>query len=81
MGQLMPLFWTSGDVSFGFQSQSGFCLIHTWRRDTSNVTHSLRFASGATLADLLAATMAAEPISSTCGRRFGLKIFYITDKL
>ena len=31
-GRLMPLFRTSGDVSSGFQSQSGFCLIRTlWR--------------------------------------------------
>ena len=27
VGPLIPLFWTSGDVSSGFQSQSGFCLI------------------------------------------------------
>ena len=26
-GPLVPLFWISGDVSSGFQSQSGFCLI------------------------------------------------------
>ena len=26
-GPLIPLFWTSDDVSSGFQSQSGFCLI------------------------------------------------------
>ena len=26
-GALVPLFWISGDVSSGFQSQSGFCLI------------------------------------------------------
>ena len=26
MGPLIPLFWTSGDISSGFQSQSGFCL-------------------------------------------------------
>ena len=25
---LVPLFWTSGDIFSGFQSQSGFCLIH-----------------------------------------------------
>ena len=62
---LIPLFWTSGDVSSGFQSQSRFCLIHTWQRHTSNITHSLRFTSGATPADLLAASMATEPISST----------------
>ena len=65
VGLLIPLFWTSGDVSSGFQSQSGFCLIHTWRRRTSNITHSLRFTSGATPADLLVASMAAELISST----------------
>ena len=27
LGPLVPLFWLSGDVSSGFQSQSGFCLI------------------------------------------------------
>ena len=27
LGPLVPLFWISGDVSSGFQSQSGFCLI------------------------------------------------------
>ena len=27
VGPLIPLFWTSGEVSSGFQSQSGFCLI------------------------------------------------------
>ena len=32
VGPLIPLFWTSGDISSGFQSQSGFCLIRTWRR-------------------------------------------------
>ena len=26
-GPLVPLFWISGDISSGFQSQSGFCLI------------------------------------------------------
>ena len=29
MRPLIPLFWTSGDISSGFQSQSGFCLIWT----------------------------------------------------
>ena len=28
LGPLVPLFWTSGDVSSGVQSQSGFCFIH-----------------------------------------------------
>ena len=32
VGPLIPLFRTSGDVSSGFQSQSGFCLIRTLRR-------------------------------------------------
>ena len=27
LGPLEPLFWISGDVSSGFQSQSGFCLF------------------------------------------------------
>ena len=27
LGPLVPLFWISGDVSSGFQRQSGFCLI------------------------------------------------------
>ena len=32
LGPLIPLFGTSGDISSGFQSQSGFCLIRTlWR--------------------------------------------------
>ena len=30
VGPLIPLFWTSGDVSSGFQSQSGFCLIRAY---------------------------------------------------
>ena len=65
MGPLIPLFWTSGDVSSGFQSQNGFSLIHTWQSRMSNITCSLRFTSGATPADLLVASMAAKPISST----------------
>ena len=58
MGPQIPLFWTSGNVSSGFQSQSaalfalggGIC-----------ITHSLGFTSGATPADLLAASIAAKP--------------------
>ena len=34
LGPLIPLFRTSGDVSSGFQSQSGFCLIRTSRMCT-----------------------------------------------
>ena len=54
LGPLVPLFWISGDVSSGFQSQSGFCLIRYFCGGECNV-HSPRFTSGATLADLLAA--------------------------
>ena len=32
LGPLVPLFWISGDVSSGFQSQNGFCLIHFFLR-------------------------------------------------
>ena len=54
LGPLVPLFWISGDVSAGFQSQSGFCLIRYFCGGKCNV-HSPRFTSGATLANLLAA--------------------------
>ena len=58
MGSLIPLFWTSGDVSPGFQSQGGSfacfltCVI-------------LRVTSGVTPADCLEVSMAAEPFRST----------------
>ena len=48
LGPLVPLFWISGDVSSGFQSQSGFCLIRYFCGGRCNV-HSPRFTSGATL--------------------------------
>ena len=54
LGPLVPLFWISGDVSSGFQSQSGFCLIRYFCGGECNV-RSPRFTCGATLADLLAA--------------------------
>ena len=60
-GPLVPLFWISGNVSSGFQSQSGFCLIHYFCGGKCNV-HSPRFTSVATLADLLAA--GAQPVTS-----------------
>ena len=60
-GPLVPLFWISGDVSSGFQSQSGFCLIHYFCRGECNI-HSPRFTSGATLANLLAAGV--QPVTS-----------------
>ena len=56
LGPLVPLFWISGDVSSGFQSQSGFCLIRYFCGGECNV-HSPRFTSGGTLANLLAAGM------------------------
>ena len=38
LGPLVPLFWISGDVSSGFQSQSGLpgCLIHIVK---ANIMH------------------------------------------
>ena len=48
LGPLVPLFWIYGDVSSGFQSQSGFCLIRYFCGGECNV-HSPRFTSGATL--------------------------------
>ena len=52
LGPMEPLFWISGDVSSGVQSQSGFCLIRFLQRSTS----------GATLADLLVASV--QPVLS-----------------
>ena len=37
LGPLVLLFWISGDVSSGFQSQSGFCLIRYFCRGECNV--------------------------------------------
>ena len=37
LGPLVPLFWISGDVSSGFQSQSGFCLIRYFCGGECNV--------------------------------------------
>ena len=44
-GPLVPLFWISGDVSSGFQSHSGFCLIHFCRGECN--VYSLRSTSSA----------------------------------
>ena len=55
-GTLIPLFWTSGDICPGFQSQCGFYNL---------CNRFLRFTSGATPADLLAASMVTEPFRST----------------
>ena len=53
---LIPLFWTSGDISPEFQNQS---------RSPPSCIGILRFTSGATPAHLLAASMAVEPVTST----------------
>ena len=58
-GPLVPLFWISGDVSSGVQSQSGFCLIRFFCGGECNV-HSPRSTSGATLANLLSPHTVAE---------------------
>ena len=43
LGPLVPLFWISGDVSSGFQSQSGFCLIHYFCGGKCNVHSPITF--------------------------------------
>ena len=58
-GPLVPLFWISGDVSSGFQSQSGLPYLHCGGK--RNVC-SLKSTSGATLANLLVAS--AQPVLS-----------------
>ena len=50
-GYWHPCFWISGDVSSGFQIQSGFCLIRIAAGEYN--VRSLRSTSGATPADLL----------------------------
>ena len=47
LGPLVPLFWISGDVFSGFQSQSSFCLISIPEANVMYI-HSPRFTSGAT---------------------------------
>ena len=64
----IPVFWISGNVSSGFQSQSGFCLIR-FSRGECNV-HSLRSTTGATHADLLIADIVAGHVP-TCISRGG----------
>ena len=55
---LVPLFWISGDVSSGFQSQSGFYLICLFCGGECNV-HSLTSKSGAPPTNMLTAIMVA----------------------
>ena len=52
MGPLISLFWNSGDVCPGFQSQGGSPHLHALLPAHSGI---LSFASGATPADLLTA--------------------------
>ena len=59
LGPLVPLFWISGDVSSGFQSQSGLPYSHYGGE--RNVC-SPRSTSGAKLANLLMAS--AQPVLS-----------------
>ena len=49
-GPLIPLFWASGDVSSGFQSQVGFPHLCAWSPVCNRFP---RFTSGAAPADLL----------------------------
>ena len=71
MGPLIPLFWTSGDVSSGFKARVG-CLIQAC--GGIHVTCSLRFTPGVIPTDLLAASMAAKPsLSDACDALPGLK--------
>ena len=57
-GPLISLFWTSGDICSGFQNQSG---SSTLRASLLLCNRFPRFTSGATPADLLAASMAVKP--------------------
>ena len=58
MGPLIPLFWICADISSGFQSQSMELYLYL-----VEAYMLLRFTSGATSADILAVSMAAESIS------------------
>ena len=60
---------TPGDVSSGFQTHSGFCLICMLQASVMYI-HSLRSTSGATPANLLAASIAASHFP-TCISRGG----------
>ena len=53
LAPLVPLFWISGDVSSGFQSQSGLPYSHCGGEHN---VHSPRSTSGATLVNLLVAS-------------------------
>ena len=61
LGPLVPLFWISGDVSSGFQSQSGFCLINFFAE--ANVMYTFRDSS-LVLHVLTSWSPAAQPVTS-----------------
>ena len=63
-GQLVPLFWISGDVSSGFQ-RVGSALFTIFAEAKCNI-HSPRSTSGATHANLLAAGMQLVTSSHAC---------------
>ena len=57
LGPLIPLFWTSGNVCPGFQTQGGSSHLHASSPVCNRI---LRFTSVATPADLLVASMAVK---------------------
>ena len=59
VGPLIPLFWTSGDVCPGFQSQGGSLFV------CFLTCVILRFISGSTPANLLVTSMVTNPFRST----------------
>ena len=63
MGPLIPLFWTSSDVSSGFQSQSGQPYSHLTE---AYYVCPRRLTSGAIPADLLMASMAVSCFLHMC---------------
>ena len=71
MEPLIPLFWTSGDISSGFQNQSGQPYLHLavvymlHIAQDSLLVGSWAMCNMYTTANLLMASMAAKPISST----------------
>ena len=60
-GSLIPLFWTSGDICPGFQSQGGFSCLHAL---LPTCNEFIRFTPGTTV-DFLVASMVAELFQST----------------
>ena len=71
---LIPLFWASGEICPGFQSQTGSPDL---RASSPMCNRILTFTSGATPADLLVASMAAELFRSTylCTNISGIRVW------